>query len=241
MLTYFLPDSCCTEAAIEGTMSGQNQKHEIIVSRWYFGGLASAGACCVTHPLDLLKVHFQTEFSVNLGSSSMQGVTGIKARPTLLSTTVKIIKSDGVFALYNGLSASLLRQLTYSTTRFGMYEVFKQQIAPDGANIPLYKRIFLAGVSGAAGGIVGKFCLSPWTLTSKCIFVIGKGTPADMINVRMQNDIKLPPAERRNYKNAIDGLIKVYRFEGVKSLFNGATMATSRAIMMTIGQVSLHC
>lgn len=60
-----------------------------------------------------------------------------------------------------------------------------------------------------------------------------------MINVRMQNDVKLPPAERRNYKNAIDGLIKVYRFEGPKALFNGASMATSRAIMMTIGQVSL--
>lgn len=53
----------------------------------------------------------------------------------------------------------------------------------------------------------------------------------------MQNDIKLPAKDRRNYKNAIDGLIKVYRYEGAKSLFNGASMATSRAIMMTIGQV----
>jgi len=26
------------------------------ISRWYFGGLASAGAACCTHPLDLLKV-----------------------------------------------------------------------------------------------------------------------------------------------------------------------------------------
>ncbi|MBN3299251.1 DIC protein, partial [Amia calva] len=26
------------------------------VSRWYFGGLASCGAACCTHPLDLLKV-----------------------------------------------------------------------------------------------------------------------------------------------------------------------------------------
>lgn len=26
------------------------------MSRWYFGGLASAGAACCTHPLDLLKV-----------------------------------------------------------------------------------------------------------------------------------------------------------------------------------------
>mgnify|MGYP000330107123 CR=1 FL=1 len=58
-----------------------------------------------------------------------------------------------------------------------------------------------------------------------------------MINVRMQNDMKLLAKDRRNYKNAIDGLIKVYRFEGAKSLFNGASMATARAIMMSIGQV----
>lgn len=30
-------------------------------SRWYFGGLASAGAACCTHPLDLLKVALQTQ------------------------------------------------------------------------------------------------------------------------------------------------------------------------------------
>lgn len=29
---------------------------EARVSRWYFGGLASCGAACCTHPLDLLKV-----------------------------------------------------------------------------------------------------------------------------------------------------------------------------------------
>jgi dicarboxylate transporter 10 len=59
-----------------------------------------------------------------------------------------------------------------------------------------------------------------------------------MINVRMQNDIKLPLEKRRNYKHAIDGLLKVYKYEGVATLFNGATMATTRAIVMTIGQVS---
>lgn len=30
-------------------------------SRWYFGGLASGGAACFTHPLDLLKVTLQTQ------------------------------------------------------------------------------------------------------------------------------------------------------------------------------------
>jgi hypothetical protein len=30
------------------------------IGKWYFGGFASAGAACCTHPLDLLKVHLQT-------------------------------------------------------------------------------------------------------------------------------------------------------------------------------------
>ena len=36
------------------------QKNPNRQSRWYFGGIASAGAACCTHPLDLLKVHLQT-------------------------------------------------------------------------------------------------------------------------------------------------------------------------------------
>lgn len=37
--------------------------------RWYFGGVASALATCITHPLDLLKVHLQTQAhrQVNIG------------------------------------------------------------------------------------------------------------------------------------------------------------------------------
>lgn len=34
------------------------------------------------------------------------------------------------------------------------------------------------------------------------------GNPADIINVRMQQDRANPPEKRRNYKNAIDGLIR---------------------------------
>ena len=135
----------------------------------------------------------------------------------LVGNTIVIIKKQGVLALYNGLTASLLRQLTYSTTRFGIYEVAKQSLNKTG-EVPFYQTVFLAGFSGAAGGLIG--------------------TPADMVNVRMQNDIKLPLEQRRNYKHALDGLFKVYKHEGVGYLFNGATMATSRAVFMTIGQVN---
>ena len=37
------------------------------LARWYFGGLGSAGAACCTHPLDLLKVHLQTQQDGKIG------------------------------------------------------------------------------------------------------------------------------------------------------------------------------
>lgn len=175
------------------------------INRWYFGGFASAGAACCTHPLDLLKVHLQTQ---------QEGKTSV------VKATGHIIKTQGVFALYNGLSASLCRQLSYSTTRFGIYEVAKQSVSPNGEPISFPMKIAMAGAAGAAGGLVG--------------------TPADMVNVRMQNDIKLPADKRRNYKHAIDGLWRVYREEGFPRLFSGASTAVGRAILMNIGQLSFY-
>ena len=51
------------------------------VGRWYFGGLASAGAACCTHPLDLLKVHLQESMlsrSNPIGSAKFFVFTGVK-------------------------------------------------------------------------------------------------------------------------------------------------------------------
>lgn len=53
-------------------MTSQEVKEKRI-SRWYFGGLASAGAACCTHPLDLLKVTLQTQQE---GKLSMIQLTG---------------------------------------------------------------------------------------------------------------------------------------------------------------------
>lgn len=175
------------------------------MARWYFGGMASCGAACFTHPLDLLKVHLQTQQVAQLSGGQM---------------AVQIVKKQGFLALYNGLSASLLRQITYSTTRFAIYEVFKQRMADSSGSVPFYKRVGLAGFAGACGGFVG--------------------TPGDMINVRMQNDIKLPADQKRNYKHALDGVVRVVREEGVPRLFRGASTATFRAVLMTIGQLSFY-
>ncbi|XP_021190366.3 mitochondrial dicarboxylate carrier [Helicoverpa armigera] len=179
---------------------------EVRVSKWYFGGFSSAGAACVTHPLDLLKVQMQTQKGKNISMFQLVGI---------------VVRNQGILGLYNGISASLLRQLTYSTARFGIYEMAKQQLTPkDGRPIPFYLTAFIAGMGGFAGGLVGN--------------------PADLVNVRMQNDVKLPPEQRRNYKNAIHGIWRVAATEGVLRLWAGASMTCSRAALMTIGQLAFY-
>ena len=45
-------------------------------------------------------------------------------------------------------------------------------------------------------------------------------------------------AERRNYKHVFDGLLRVYREEGVKKgLLSGASICMARATVVTVGQV----
>ena len=113
----------------------------------------------------------------------------------MVGTFGHVLKTDGLLGLYRGLSASLLRQITYSTTRFGIYEELKsgQKSKPTFPTL-----IAMASASGFIGGVAGN--------------------PADVLNVRMQHDAALPVAERRNYKNAVDGLIRMTREEGWKSL-----------------------
>lgn len=108
--------------------------------KWYFGGCASAMAACITHPLDLLKVHLQTAKSTKEFS--------------LIQRTFKIIEVQGFCALYNGLTASLFRQMTYSTARFGLYEVLKQSVSEDPRKLPFHQKVLLGAISGAVGGFV---------------------------------------------------------------------------------------
>ncbi|CAH8869041.1 unnamed protein product [Trichobilharzia szidati] len=176
--------------------------HPKKIGSWYFGGIASAMAAACTHPLDLIKVHLQTQQKKEFG---------------MLKMGIRVCKQDGILALYNGISASVLRQLTYSMTRFGMYETYKQS---KGSPLPFGESAVIAMVSGFCGGIVGN--------------------PADMVNVRMQNDMKVPVNERRNYKNCIDGLVQVVRNEGVPKLFSGVSMTASRAAFMTVGQLAFY-
>lgn len=138
----------------------------------------------------------------------------------MLQMFVHVFKGDGILGLYRGLSASLLRQLTYSTTRFGVYEELKGVFTTARQSPSFPTLVAMASTSGFLGGVAGN--------------------PADLLNVRMQNDAALPPEKRRNYKNAIDGLMRMAREEGVASLWRGVWPNSMRAVLMTASQLASY-
>ncbi|KZF20030.1 mitochondrial carrier [Xylona heveae TC161] len=182
------------------------QKSKHIRYPFWFGGSASCCAAAVTHPLDLVKVRLQTAPK--------------DAPKRMLGMFIHVIKENGVPGLYKGLSASLLRQITYSTTRFGVYEKLKDGFTTPEHAPSMATLVGMACTSGFLGGLAGN--------------------PADVLNVRMQHDAALPPAERRNYRNAIDGLIRMSREEGLASLFRGVGANSARAVLMTASQLASY-
>ncbi|RDA88481.1 hypothetical protein CP532_6662 [Ophiocordyceps camponoti-leonardi (nom. inval.)] len=165
---------------------------------FWFGGSASSMAACVTHPLDLGD-----------------------APRTMSGTIVRIARDDGIAGLYSGISASLLRQLTYSTVRFGLYEEMKTRYQRRRRQPPSFPALTaMAVTSGFLGGVAGNF--------------------ADVLNVRMQHDAALPPRERRNYRHALDGLVRMVRQEGPAACFRGWLPNSCRAAVMTAGQLATY-
>jgi dicarboxylate transporter 10 len=85
---------------------------------------------------------------------------------------------------------------------------------------PLLNLIAASSISGFFGGIFGNV--------------------ADVLNVRMQHDASLPPAQRRNYKHALHGLAVMTRTEGLSSWFRGVWPNSLRAAAMTAGQLASY-
>ncbi|KAJ2081299.1 Mitochondrial dicarboxylate transporter, partial [Coemansia sp. RSA 988] len=158
-------------------------------------------AACFTHPIDLIKVHLQTS----------------SGRARALSTMRQIVRESGILGLYNGLSAALLRQGTYTMSRFAVYDVAKAAMRhPDGTQLTGREMAIATLCSGVVGGVVGN--------------------PAEVLNVRMQNDQALPLHLRRNYRNAIHGLLAMLQTEGLRSLTIGLTPSLIRATLATASQ-----
>ena len=205
------------------------------------GGIASIVAGCSTHPLDLIKVRLQLQGESPAPVSALRpalafpGSTSVAIphpslvpprRPGPISVGRQILLAEGPAALFSGVSATVLRQTLYSTTRMVLYDILKNKWSSSTSTtgaapaIPLYKKITAGLIAGAVGAAFGN--------------------PADVAMVRMQADGRLPPADRRNYKGVSDALGQMVRREGVGSLWRGSALTVNRAMIVTASQLATY-
>ncbi|KAG9135286.1 hypothetical protein Leryth_015187 [Lithospermum erythrorhizon] len=204
------------------------------------GGIASIVAGCSTHPFDLIKVRMQLQ-----GESSAAAPTTV-LRPSLASHAhapspkmhiptppppppkvgpvgvgIKIVQQEGISALFSGISATVLRQTLYSTTRMGLYDIMKKKWTDSRTNtFPLMHKITAGLIAGGIGAMVGN--------------------PADVAMVRMQADGRLPLSERRSYKSVIDAITQMSKSEGIASLWRGSSLTVNRAMLVTASQLASY-
>jgi solute carrier family 25 oxoglutarate transporter 11 len=101
-------------------------------------------ATCFVQPLDLVKTRMQV----------MKSDGG--PRPSSASVLMNVVRNEGVTTLYTGLSAGLLRQATYTTTRLGIYSwLFEKYSGTDGSPPNFLTKCGLGMTAGAGAGFVG--------------------------------------------------------------------------------------
>ncbi|CAO2211249.1 unnamed protein product [Urochloa humidicola] len=208
------------------------------------GGIASIVAGCSTHPLDLIKVRMQLQgeaaaaaappqpaalrpaLAFPAGNTTVTLPQDIPAaaapkKPGPVAVGAQILRSEGAAGLFSGVSATMLRQTLYSTTRMGLYDILKTRwTRENGGVLPLHRKIAAGLIAGGVGAAVGN--------------------PADVAMVRMQADGRLPLAERRNYRSVGDAIGRMARDEGVRSLWRGSSLTVNRAMIVTASQLATY-
>lgn len=169
------------------------------------------GATVVVQPLDLIKTRLQI---------SGQGGTA-KEYNGALDAIAKIVKREGFTSLYKGLTAGLLRQATYTTTRLGTYTFLNEKYKKETGKAA---NLFVSMGLGVCAGITGSFV----------------GNPAEISLIRMTADGRLPLDQRRNYTSVVNALARIVREEGMLTLWRGCIPTMGRAAVVNAAQLSSY-
>ncbi|CAD8133176.1 unnamed protein product [Paramecium pentaurelia] len=179
-----------------------------------FGAISGCSAAAIIMPIDTLKVRIQIQ-SENLGL----GV--VSHKKNIFQISREMLQKEGLRGFYSGLGSALLRQLTYTTTRLGIFRIITDKVKKQQQrDLTFFEKVGASSFAGFIGALVGN--------------------PTDVCLIRFQADQSLPIEERRNYKNAFEALTRIYREEGLLAFWKGSMPTVTRAVAITIGQLTTY-
>ena len=161
------------------------------------GGLAGACQIIVTTPMELLKIQMQ-----DAGRIAMAAKEGGQSVPKVsaISLTKDLLRKKGVVGLYQGTSATALRDVTFSVIYFPLFARLND-IGPkrkDGSSV-----FWWSFLSGCAAGSTAALSVNPF----------------DVVKTRLQV-IKKAPGEP-TYNGVLDCIGQTLKNEGVTAFFKG--------------------
>ncbi|RUS31319.1 mitochondrial carrier domain-containing protein [Jimgerdemannia flammicorona] len=160
------------------------------------GVSAGVTEALVIVPFELVKIRLQDKANVRvIGEEEYE--RGYKA---IYSGTwdalTKIVKQEGIFALYNGVESTIWRHALWNGGYFGV--IFSVKSALPKAE----GQLLINFISGAIGGTVGTII----------------NTPVDVVKTRVQGYKGIGP---RKYNWALPSLVTIAREEGMGALYKG--------------------
>eukprot|EP01080_Neovahlkampfia_damariscottae_P005495 gene5495-9312_t len=132
---------------------------------------------------------------------------------------IKIGKQEGIGVLFGrGLTASLIREMSYSSVRIGMYDTIKAILPKTkSGDSSLINKILAGATTGAIGSS----------------FV----NPCDLIKVRQQ---AVFPGEKMPYKNFFTAVRDIVKQDGFRGLYQGVGPTIVRAAVVTASQMGAY-
>jgi solute carrier family 25 oxoglutarate transporter 11 len=188
-------------------------------------GLGGIFAWVIVHPFNTVAVQMSLATMSNAAAPGVAAAasTGATAAPKSLSFPkffTKMVSERGVMSLYNGLSAGILRQVFYATSRFGLFEVMRDEYTKQMGKVDLAGRLLCGVASGGAAALIS--------------------CPAEVTLVRLSNDSALPAEQRRNYKGVGNAFSRILAEEGIPAFFRGSGPFVNRAMIVGAVQVGTY-
>lgn len=184
-----------------------NGGKENFLLKAFIAGNSCAVVAALLNPFDVAKIRLQNQ------SSSLR-YTG------MINAIVTIGKEEGLRGLSAGVTASMIREILYSSVRIGGYEPIRKALSTPDSNpadaSPIIK-LFSALISGGVGAAIVN--------------------PFDLIKTRFQSIL---PGEVSPYRHTFHALAAIYRRETIAGLYKGWTVTSSRAAVLTSSQLGSY-
>ena len=128
---------------------------------YFYGGIASCIAECITFPIDTLKTRLQLQ-------GQAKDARHIELRyKGMMHCLNRITAEEGFRVLYSGIEPALLRQAVYGALKYGLYYSLFKDVVVGQENESLFTNTACASMSGGMASAIA--------------------TPADLLKVRMQS------------------------------------------------------